>query len=88
MYELLKDTILAILGPNVSVDFITDERRLLATVLKPPPRNLLLGLDAHAQSARPIAYTTERAWFHSVQRFWDNSIRKSSLFADYARYLP
>lgn len=85
MFELLKSTVMAILGPNVSVDFVTDERRLVTTVLKPPPRNLLITAD---QQARPIAYTTERAWLHSVQRFWDTSVRKSSLFVDYARYLP
>lgn len=84
MLQLLKNTIVAMLGPNVNIDFITDEQRLLATVLKPPSRNLLL---TDSQS-RPISYTTERAWFHSVQRFWDNSIHKSTLFADYARYLP
>lgn len=84
MLQSLKNTIVAMLGPNVNIDFITDEQRLLATVLKPPSRNLLL---TETQS-RPISYTTERAWFHSVQRFWDNSIHKSTLFADYARYLP
>lgn len=84
MHALLKSTITLMLGPNVNLDFITDESRLLATVLKPPSRHLLL---TESQS-RPIQYTTERAWFHSVQRFWDSSIRKSTLFSDYARHLP
>ena len=84
IYELLKSTLVAILGPNVNIDIITDEHHLLTTVLKPPSRNLLVT----DQQSQPIQYHTERAWFHSVQRFWENSIRKSTLFVDYARYLP
>ncbi|KAI2800495.1 smg-9, nonsense mediated mRNA decay factor [Blomia tropicalis] len=84
MIDLLKQTIVSILGPNVNVEFVTDEQRLLTAVLKPPSRNLLVT----DQQSRPIQYNTERAWYQSMQRFWENSIRKSTLFADYARYLP
>jgi hypothetical protein len=98
-FERFKATITTMLGPNISVDFIqADELRLLHTVLKPPSRALLLpGCDPgtgfsqasqQQQQQRPIQYTSERAWLHSVARFWDASIRKSSLFSDYARYLP
>ncbi|KAH9417065.1 smg-9, nonsense mediated mRNA decay factor, partial [Dermatophagoides pteronyssinus] len=75
-----------ILGPNVQMDFIhNDEQRLINKVLRPPNSRSLVNLE---QSCASINYHSEYQWFQSVQKFWDTSIRKSTLFADYARYLP
>ena len=30
----------------------------------------------------------EKSWLVSAQRFWENSIRKSTLYSDYARLMP
>ncbi|OTF70293.1 SMG9-like protein [Euroglyphus maynei] len=75
-----------ILGPNVNVDFIhNDEQRLINKVLRPPNSRSLVNLE---QSCASINYHSEHQWFQSAQKFWDTSILKSTLFADYARYLP
>lgn len=81
METKLKHTLTTLLGPNVM--FINnDEAFLINTVLKPPSRNLI------ADQNLPINYCTERGWLHSAQRYWDNSIRKSTLFSDYAKHMP
>lgn len=32
--------------------------------------------------------SSEKSWLVSAQRFWENSIKKSSLYSDYARFMP
>lgn len=77
----LKETLQILLGPNVL--FINnDEPLLLTTVLKPPSRNLV------SEQATTINYQTEKGWLQSAQRYWDNSIRKSTLFLEYAKLMP
>lgn len=83
--SLFKNTIKTLLGTSVNIDFICNDESLLTTTVLRPPHSRSLVKD---QSCSTISYQSERLWFHSIQRFWDISIRKSTLFSDYARYLP
>lgn len=65
---------------NIIKDII-DESITVPKLLKLlSPRNFV-------QDDRSPLYTSERNWLVSSQRFWENSIRKSSLFSDYARLM-
>lgn len=43
-------------------------------------------LSAEQPSAR--SSTSEVQWLANAQRFWESCVRKSSIFVDYARFLP
>lgn len=81
MIGLYKQTITAMLGPNVNLEFTDDSTKLAAKVLRPPSRKLI-------GDQCVISFTSERSWLHSAQRYWENSIQKSTMFAEYARFLP
>lgn len=76
-----QDTVQTIIGTAVSIDFIEDEARLLKTVLTPPSRQLI-------GEGLVISYASEKAWLQSVHKYWQGSIKKTTLFSDYARCLP
>ncbi|XP_054154092.1 nonsense-mediated mRNA decay factor SMG9-like [Oppia nitens] len=77
--DITKDTIQMIkslLGRSVYVTIINgDENQLLNTVMKAPTKP-------------NSSHSSEKAWLLSSQRYWETSVRKSSLFSDYGRFLP
>lgn len=76
-----QETLQTIIGPAVNIDFINDEVRLVKTVLTPPSRQLI-------GEGLVINYSSEKAWLQSVHKYWQGSIKKTTLFSDYARCLP
>ncbi|RWS06811.1 SMG9-like protein [Dinothrombium tinctorium] len=74
--SLLGTDSLSVVGAS---DDIND---LLSTVLKVPSRR-----NSNSNNASRVN-TCEKSWLVSAQRFWENSIRKSTLYSDYIRFMP
>jgi hypothetical protein len=77
------NTIDSLLGRGLYVTVICgNEKELLNAVMKAPSKRIV------GESGRNSSHTSEKSWLLSSQRFWENSIRKSTLYSDYGRFLP
>ncbi|CAG2103582.1 unnamed protein product [Medioppia subpectinata] len=73
----------SLLGRSVYVTVISgDEKELLNAVMKAPAKR------NPSENGRNSSHASEKSWLLSSQRYWETSIRKSSLYSDYGRFLP
>ena len=73
----------ALLGRSLFVSVIYgDEKELLNVVMKAPTKRIV------DENGRNSSHSSEKSWLSSSQRYWETSIRKSSLYSDYGRFLP
>lgn len=73
----------SLLGRGLCVNVIIgDEKALINAVMR--SRSKRIAHDGFHTSL----HSSERSWLMSSQRIWENSIRKSTLYTDYARFLP
>lgn len=73
----------ALLGRSIFITVIYgDECELLNVVMKAPNKR---SVD---ENGRNSSHVSEKSWLLSSQRYWETSIRKSSLYSDYGRFLP
>lgn len=81
--KINRSTIDSLLGRGLYVTVICeDEKQLLNAVMKAPSKRSV------GENSRNSSHTSEKSWLLSSQRFWETSIRKSSLYSDYGRFLP
>ncbi|RWS21448.1 SMG9-like protein [Leptotrombidium deliense] len=82
-YKKTVKTLESLLGSEiVTVVEAGDDLNLLSTVMKLPTRR-------HTNSAAASrSHSCEKSWLVSAQRFWETSIKKSTLYSDYARFMP
>ncbi|KAF7495813.1 Protein SMG9 [Sarcoptes scabiei] len=72
------------LGLKINFVFINNDESLLFTTVVRPQQSFIISDSASSI----INYQSERLWFHSIQKFWENLTKKSSLYSEYAKYLP
>lgn len=81
----LTDSLEAMLGRGKVIVLVANESELLSTVMKKSAMGKHEQVDA--ATGRSVN-GTEKSWLVAAQRYWETSIKKSTLFSDYARFLP
>lgn len=79
----LEDTLDAILGKDSARIVNGDESELMCAVMKTPSK-----VDGDLQIVKNGPTTSEKSWLQAATRYWETSIKKSTLFSDYARFMP
>jgi hypothetical protein len=81
-------TLEAIFGAGTGTRGVTvingNEEQLVATVMRVPSRRHVDGTGRVTTGH----HSSEKSWLISAQRFWDTSVKKSTLYSDYARFMP
>jgi len=76
----LKSILHCLLGTAFScIKGFIDEKESLSTLMK-----LLTRRNSNERGSAVY----EKSWLISAQRFWENQVRKSTLYSDYARLMP
>lgn len=80
----ISQTIRTLFGGDFSYNVIKD---IIDETITAPKLLKLLSRREISSDDRSAFYLSEKNWLVSSQRFWENSVRKSSLFSDYARLM-